>query len=492
MSSVPAALAPPLAEEATAQPATEPRQLGLVARIALLVVVAAGLVVAGASGFALLWFVPYAGVGALLAVRRPRTSIGWLLLGLAFCQLTLTGPPIDATVASFGAGTLPLATKVYAVVWASSGPLAFVLYTILAMVLPVGRMPRGPWGRIGRGAMVAGAGLVILTAIQPTIGVNLGPPTSTKVVNPFAVLPDLALWRVVDFDLLFFPWFGVLAAAVIALVVRARRATGIERQQLRWIGTSLAILVIGVSSGFVISALVPGSSESVAWVPAIIAFPTVPLAIGVAVLRYRLYEIDTIINRAIVYGLLTAIVAGASAAAIVLSQRLFAGVLGAASDLSIVFITLAAVAALNPIKVRLQAIVDRRFKEVRDPGKELGSFLAGVHGSLSRPDRDRTLQRFLEAAVLAFGASGGEITLRAGGRERAFHAAGPSDASTRRDDAELETAPAPLRASAAAGNLNGEVSLSGGDWSRGADALGPAFAGVLGELATTPGHVSPA
>jgi hypothetical protein len=107
----------------------------------------------------------------------------------------------------------------------------------------------------------------------------------------------------------------------------------------------------------------------------------------------------------------------------------------------------------------------------------------GASSVSSVEPRQLGLQRFLEAAVLAFGASAGEITLRAGERERAFRAAGAPDAGTRRSEDELDRPPTPLRASAAAGNFHAEVSLAGGDWSRGADSLAPAFAGVLGELA---------
>ena len=481
MSSVPVARAPSLAEGVSREPSIAPRQLGLPASIILLAVVAAGFVVATSSGFALLWFVPYAGVGALLAIRRPQTSIGWLLLGLSFSQLPLTGPAIDATRASFADGSLPLLTKVYAVAHAVSGPSAFVLYATLAMVLPSGRFPPNQWGRIGRGAIAFLVLLVILTAIGPTIDVNLkGSFVAVNVPNPFSVLPDLLLWRVVNPDQFFAPWFAVFAAAVVSLGLRARRSTGVERQQLRWIGTALAFVVVAVAIGFVISALLPDSSTNgIAWTPAIIAFPTIPLAIGVAVLRYRLYEIDTIINRAIVYGLLTAIVAGVSAAAIALTQRLFSGVIGAASDLTIVLITLAVVAAVNPVKMKLQVLVDRRFKEVRDPGKELAAFLADVHGSLSRPDRDRTLQRFLEAAVLAFGAFDGELTLEGAGRERLFHADGRAGSKT---GVGATVGEEQLRASTAHGRRRAEMRLSGVEWSRGASALEPALSSVLAEL----------
>jgi len=487
---VPTALAPAVPDGIATLPSVEPRQLGLIGRIVLGLFVVAGAAVAIPSVSGLYWFVPYAGVGALLAVRRPRTPIGWLLLGVAFVSLPLFLGGVAETPASFSNGSLPLGTRAYVLIHAAGGVLTFTAFSVLAMIFPTGRFPSGGWGRIGRAAVLVEVISTALAAISPTIDVPLvGYQATVNLPNPFAVLPDLALWQVLNPSTLFLPVFPILAGAVVSLVVRFRRATGIERQQLRWIGASLALLVTAIGAGFAISAVVPGSADSgLAWMPALVVFPTIPVAVGIAVLRYRLYEIDTIINRAIVYGLLTAIVAGASAAGIALTQRLFSGLLGAASDLSIVFITLAAVAALNPIKTRLQAIVDRRFKEVRDPAKELASFLAEVHGSLSRPDRDRTLQRFLEAAVLAFGASAGEIRLRAGERQRSFRTAGLMDAGIRRIGGDPETAPVPLGASAVAGNLHAEVSLSGGDWSRGADALEPAFAGVLGELATTSGQ----
>ena len=103
--------------------------------------------------------------------------------------------------------------------------------------------------------------------------------------------------------------FMTLGAAV-SLVVRVRDSRGTERQQLRWIATSLAFVVLGVATSFVISGLVSGSSVSgLAWLPAIVGFTSVPVAVGIAVLRFRLYEIDRIISRTIAYGVVTAILA---------------------------------------------------------------------------------------------------------------------------------------------------------------------------------------
>ena len=103
---------------------------------------------------------------------------------------------------------------------------------------------------------------------------------------------------------------ALLVTAAISLLVRVRRATGIERQQLRWIAASITFVVGSVLVVVTIGALVPAVAQEIVLL-AIVAFVTVPVSVGVAVMRYRLYEIDTIINRAIVYGLLTAILAGA-------------------------------------------------------------------------------------------------------------------------------------------------------------------------------------
>ena len=186
-----------------------------------------------------------------------------------------------------------------------------------------------------------------------------------------------------------------------SLVDRVRRARGVERQQLRWIGASLVLVVSTFLLGIALPIFFPDVGES-ATLPAVLAFATVPIAIGIAVLRYRLYDIDTIINRAIVYGLLTAILAGASAAAVGLTQTLFVGVLGPGSTPTIVITTLLVVSAFNPIKSRLEALVDRRFKPAPDPATVLKAFISDLRESVSRPDRERALRRLLDLSVPEF------------------------------------------------------------------------------------------
>jgi hypothetical protein len=143
--------------------------------------------------------------------------------------------------------------------------------------------------------------------------------------------------------------------------MRYRRGSPTEREQLKWFASAVALTVI-----FVLPA-VPGTPfgaiAEIAWLLGVVSFMLIPVAIGIAILRYRLYDIDRIINRAFVYVPLTAIVAGIYTASIALSQRLLAA-MGQKSDMAIVLTTLVVVVVFTPIKNAVQATVDRRFKEV--------------------------------------------------------------------------------------------------------------------------------
>jgi hypothetical protein len=443
--------------------------LGWPGRLAVAIAVVAGLILGAQTGIGLPWFIPFGGVGALLAVRRPRTSIGWILLALGFA-FAFSPASVDATAEQFASMALPLPTALFALLVFAAPGVIFYLLAVMAVVFPSGRLPGGRWALPARVALGAGLLLVMAMVVPPNLILTLkGSPASVPVRNPFALLPDLPLWDVLTPDMAIFPLFLLLFVSVVSLVVRFRRARGIERQQLRWFGASLAFVILAVLVGLLIVASIPGSGEAgYAWFPAIGAFPTVPVAIGIAVLRYRLYEIDSIINRAIVYGLLTAILAGASSAAIGVGQRLFEGVIGPGSDATIVLTTLVVVTAFTPIKNRIQAIVDRRFKEVHDPVAELDAFVSEVRHSLGAPDRDRALRRLLEVAVVAYGAGGGEVRLSVDDASRLI--------------ATVTTSVEPgATVSAAADDI--ELTLSGVDASRDYAPLHGALAAVLAEVA---------
>ena len=140
--------------------AREP-SLGRLGQIVIVVLFVAGCVVAASNIYGLIYFIPFGAVGALLAIRRPGTAIGWILIALAWC-LGLMSASVDATPQQFADGTVGLPTAVFAVVQSAAGSMAFVLFGLLAFVYPSGRLPQGSWGRVSRLAL--GACLILVAA----------------------------------------------------------------------------------------------------------------------------------------------------------------------------------------------------------------------------------------------------------------------------------------------------------------------------------------
>jgi hypothetical protein len=384
--------------------------LGMPARVALGALAVAGAVVAAPSGIGLVWFIPYAGVGTLLAVRRPGTSIGWLLVALSWA-LAIVQATVDATPAQFADGSLGPLTAAFAVAQAVSGFVMFYLLTILAVVFPSGRLPAGRWGVLARLGLAAGLVLLAAAILMPVISVSLaGASISESVRNPVGVLPDLPAWSVITPDTVILPLVAMLAGSVVSLFVRFRRATGIERQQLRWITAALGLLIAGVLAGFAVGAIVPAASESgVAWIGPIVAIPLVAIAIGIAVLRYRLYEIDRIVSRTISWALTTGLIVALFAGIVMMLQALLVPVTSE-STLAVAASTLAVAAVFQPARRRIQAVVDRRFNRRRyDAERIVDDYAARLRGV---SDLDEVGSGALEAVTRSLGPSGASIWIR--------------------------------------------------------------------------------
>jgi hypothetical protein len=152
-----------------------------------------------------------------------------------------------------------------------------------------------------------------------------------------------------------------VVAAVVSLVVRFRRATGVERQQLKWFAYGVGLLLLIAATGPITDAAGPVAGALV--FPVLIS--GVPVAIGVAVLRYRLYDIDRLINRTLVYGLLTALLAGVYGGVVLILGQLFGGIGDRPPSWAVAGATLAAAALFQPARHRIQAAVDRRFNRRR-------------------------------------------------------------------------------------------------------------------------------
>ncbi len=391
--------------------------LGRVGEAAVVGLVVAGALVGMGSDALPIWlvpFVPFTGIGALVAIRRPRTPIGWILIGLGWSFVILVAP-VHATAQQFADGTFDIPSAMLAVAQGGTGPAAFYLFAVLASVFPSGRLPAGRWGLLGRAALGVGLLVVIAGYFMPVISVNLvANEAYEEVPNPIAFLPDHAFWRLITPDVAIFPVMFMMFGAAVSLVVRVRHSRGTERQQLRWIATSLAFVVLGVAAGFVISGLVSGSSVSgLAWLPAIVGFTSVPVAVGIAVLRFRLYEIDRIISRTIAYGVVTAILALVFAGIVVGLQTLLATVTGGGS-LAVAASTLVVAALFQPLRRRIQRTIDHRFNRARyDAQTTVAGFSARMRDEVDiatvATDLHATVARAVNPSSLGLWIRGGVV-----------------------------------------------------------------------------------
>jgi hypothetical protein len=307
-------------------------------------------------------------VGAVLASRRPRHPVGWLLLVLGL-SLALGG--VVPAYAAYGLlarpGALPAAHAV-----ARSWPVTVVIaQTALGFVLlltPTGSLPSPRWRWWARAT--AAAAIILLVGLA----VASGPldPRYQVLGGPFDLRGQGGVLLVVNQLALAFSTLAVVVGAA-SLVVRFRRATGVERQQLRWVAWAAALAVLGAAVA--LGGLAVGATAVVTWAIST-CFAVLPLAIGAAILRYRLYDLDRIISRTLAYGLLTVLL-GLGYAGIVLG---LGGLVGRDSSLVVAAATLAVAAAFQPARRRIQQAVDRRFNRRRhDTAQTIAAFSNRLH-----------------------------------------------------------------------------------------------------------------
>jgi hypothetical protein len=345
------------------------RQLGRVGRVALVGILIGGTILAATDPISLLFYLGYASVGVLLVIRRTSNPIGWLLLLIAFSFIGTTARP-GTDVQTLQAGTATTGELVFA--WTSSwaGLVSYLAFVGLAVLFPSGHLPANRWRWPTVACLTIGLMLVAATAVAPTFTYNVDAGiTNVVILNPFAILPGLPLWSLVpDVGLVALVFnLGLLVVAVAALVVRFRRSTGIDRLQLRWLASSVVLCIGAVAFGLGTLAIF-GNAARVAWIPAIVAYPMVPLAIGVAIMRYRLYEIDRIISRTLSYGVVTATLALVFVAVVLGLQAALEPITGG-NTIAVAASTLVVAALFQPITKRVKTVVDRRFDRARYDGE---------------------------------------------------------------------------------------------------------------------------
>ena len=325
---------------------------GLAVTLAIYRPLTLGVLVEGAL-YAFFFVLGFATVGLVLTLRRPENPIGWLYgaAGLAWAYTVPLEPWVDQLIREHQA--LPFAAKVVVATgslgWAP--PIALGV-TLPALLLPNGHLRSRRW-RLVVVASVTGA---VLATVAGTLAP--GPLEERGIDNPFGLAgPAGSVAATLTLVGVLLHWWSLPPAAV-CLVLRFRSSHGVERQQMRWVAAGAAAAVAGL-----VVSVPSGLGVAPDWISHVV-YPALlcpPVAIGVAVLRYRLYDLDRVVSRTLAYGLLTVLL-GLGYAAVVLG---LGRLLPESSSLAVAAATLAVVAAFAPLRRRVQDLVDRRFNRRR-------------------------------------------------------------------------------------------------------------------------------
>jgi hypothetical protein len=310
---------------------------------------------AGDVLFTAVVIVPAAGVSTLLAARRPRNPLGWILFAIFLISAAPVGlyAVLDYRIHH---GALPLGWL--AVVLGQAWPLFLFLIAVLLWLFPDGRLAAGRWRGPAVAALVAGA-LLALAASGSGVAAVAGHDIRVDATGSLTT-EQKGFWNILHSTLV----LGVLASWLVwlaAQVPRYRRAAGERRQQLKWLYSGAVVLVICVFAGALASGDSSGLAQAVNNVITPLGFAAFAICFAVAVLKYRLYEIDRIISRVISYAIITAVLAGLFAGVVVLATV----VLPFKGPVTVAASTLFVAALFNPLRRRVQHAVDRRFNRAR-------------------------------------------------------------------------------------------------------------------------------
>ena len=308
--------------------------------------------------FAMLWFVV---IGALIIGRHERHPIGWMfcLTALSFAAALFAQAYAIVAITAEHRGLPAGQLMAWLGFWINM-PGTAVIALFLPLLFPNGRLPSRRWRPVAWAAGALAVIAVLASMFKP--GSYAG---FALVRNPLGIYgwDDLFAFIEIATDIVF---ALLIVLTSLALFERLRRAGPEERLQIRWFVFAGCIVIVGFLSDL-LHGIVP-DLQAASLVLTLAAVTALPVAVGIAILRYRLYEIDVIINRTLVYGLLTAVLAGLYTAALAFFQRLFVAVTGQGSDLAIVMTLFVLATVFTPIKTSLQTAVDGRIKTTRTSG----------------------------------------------------------------------------------------------------------------------------
>ena len=296
-------------------------------------------------------FVAIGLVGLVVATRRPANAIGWIYLG---CWLVMTVQVLMAAYGRWATVTTPGNTAGSAAVWVSNWLWSVVMASLLTfpiLLFPDGHLPSRRWRTV---AWISGVTVVLWPLSVAFSGADYTDAFGEPTPNPYSPAGLVAVCDVAK-NLLAFVFLLMVACSVASLVVRFRKGSPLERAQVKWLALAAALTGLFAAR--------PGSQGVGSWPDAAfgLVLALIPLSVGVAILRYRLYDIDRIISRTAAY----LIVSGAVLATYVAVVWAASQLLGETSSLAVAAATLAAAAAFRPLLRRVQHAVDRRFNRAR-------------------------------------------------------------------------------------------------------------------------------
>jgi signal transduction histidine kinase len=388
-----------------------------------------------------IFLLAFSSVGALIAARQPGNAIGWVFIGTGLAWAVLGSADAYAAYALATGQEASLAAR--AADWVNIwfyGPGIFLPVTLLLLLFPDGRVPSPRWRP------------VLWIAIAGNLGVLLGngfdPVTNTSdarflTSNPFGIDALEAAFPIF-IPIAFFAAIGAVVAAPFAMGLRLRRSHGDERQQLRWLAYAGVLVVLAIAGVIVVGSITGwesgGTAEEIGQLVVISSLALLPITAGIAILKYRLYDIDVVINKTVVYGLLAAIVTGIYVAIVVGIGTL----VGSGGSVFLSAVAAAVVALLfQPLRRRAQHLANRIvYGERATPYEVLAGFSERLGDTYSLDDVLPRVARVLgegigaERVAILLGTGEAAVPVASwpdgdapdGSRERAFEVRHQGDA----------------------------------------------------------------
>ncbi|MGQ0603795.1 MAG: hypothetical protein ACT4QE_19105 [Anaerolineales bacterium] len=311
-----------------------------------------------------------AAVGALVAARRSRNPLGWIMVAIGLA-LTLQQLAYDYTSLGFSSTTQPSPIHILAL-WISQWlwPFPYVGLVLLLLLFPAGRLLSPRWRWVAGLSLFLYGALTVLWAVSTPMTLSTRHGETISIANPIGLVRLGQEHESVVLPFIIAVLAFTLISALLALWLRYRRAHAVERKQLKWFFYAAIVFVF---------TFIPTSifNNQLFGVLIDVVALGLPVSIGIAILRYRLWEIDVIIRRTLVYSTLSGLLALTYFALITLLQSLFSAISNQQSEISIVLSTLAIAALFFPLRNRVQDFIDRRFyRQKYDAQKVLADFAA--------------------------------------------------------------------------------------------------------------------